>query len=80
MTHPSTGTLESFSCHTSGMRCWQDHQSYISNNANNSWHGGNPKPTNNLHMVVTLNPPTSYIMPITSGKVVTLNPPTVTGS
>ena len=49
MTHPSTGTLESFSCHTSGMRCWQDHQIYISNNANNIWHGGNPKPTNTTH-------------------------------
>ena len=49
MIHPSTGTLESFSCHTSGMRCWQDHQSYISNNANNIWNGGNPKPTNTTH-------------------------------
>ena len=31
-------------------------------------------------MVVTLNLPTSYLMPITSGKVVTINPPTITGS
>ena len=29
MTHPSTGTLASSSCHTSGMRCWLDHQKYI---------------------------------------------------
>ena len=38
--YPSTGTLASSSCHTSGMRCWQDHQNYISNNANNIRHGG----------------------------------------
>ena len=49
MTHPSTETLESSSCYTSGLRCWQDHQSYILNNANNIWHGGNPKPTNILN-------------------------------
>ena len=36
----------SSSCHTSGMRCCQDHQNYILNNANNIRHGGTPKPTN----------------------------------
>ena len=79
MTHPSTGTLESFSCHTSGMRCWQDHQSYISNNAITSGMVVTLNPPT-TPMVVTLNPPTSYLMPITSGKVVTINPPTITGS
>ena len=38
--HPTTGTLASSSCHTSGMRCWPDHHNYISNNANNIRHGG----------------------------------------
>ena len=42
MTHPPTGTLASSSCHISGMRCWQDHQNYTSNNANNIRHGGTP--------------------------------------
>ena len=28
MTHPSTGTLASSSCHISRMRCWLDHQNY----------------------------------------------------
>ena len=55
MTHPSTGTLASSSCHTSGMRCWQDHQNYIFNNANNIRHGGTPKPTNN-HRFITSEP------------------------
>ena len=44
------GTLESFNYHTSGMRCWQNHLSCISNNAIPSG------------MVVTLNPPTSQMV------------------
>ena len=76
--HPSTGKLESSAAHIWD-ECWQDHQSYISNNAITSGMVVTLNPPT-TPMVVTLNPPTSYLMPITSGKVVTINPPTITGS
>ena len=79
MTHPSIGTLESFNYHTSGMRCWQDHLSYISNNAITSGMVVTLNPPTS-QMVVTINPPYPHLMPITSGRVVTINPPTNTGS